>query len=167
MNQSQKSYSLQILFVLAMVVFATTGCFLFQPVIGNVFSNITPGLGMSESSATPSDVAKAWIDGLFNADGQAMRDNMCKSQRAAITDEVVNQLDASLLGAGATIDTAGITYTFNDATSMVTIGGNLKVTVSGQSVDVPMTSFPLAEIPVVNEDGRWFVCLSLNDVMGG
>lgn len=128
--------------------------------------SVACGGGSSGGGAgKPEDAAKNWVEALFKADGATLRNNMCDAQKAAITDDVVSSLASSLGGTGATLDTAGITYTVSG--NNVTLGGNLKVTMSGQSVDVPMTSFPLGTLPVVQEGGGWKVCLSLNDLMGG
>ncbi|MDX2077082.1 MAG: hypothetical protein SFZ02_11670 [bacterium] len=165
MNESNKSYALQTSLVILAVAFATLGCVLFQPVIGNVYSNIMPNLG-GQSSPLPEDVAKTWFEALFRADGQALRDNMCQAQRSAITDDVVNNLESSLSGAGATMNTEGVTYSYNDSTNTVTLGGTISVTVSGQTVDVPMDTFPLGSLPMIQENGRWFVCLDINEPLG-
>ena len=123
------------------------------------------GGGSGTGAGSADGAAKAWFEALLKADGNALRNNMCDAQKAAITDAVVSSLATSLSGAGATMDTAGVTYTVNG--SNVTLGGTMKVTAAGQSVDVPMTSFPLGTLPVVQEGGTWKVCLDLTQAMGG
>ena len=163
MNQSNKSYALQTSLVILAVAFATLGCVLFQPVIGNVYSNVFTDLSAGTGTITPETVAKTWIEALFRADGNVLREAMCDSQRAAITDEVVETLAGSFRGMEATIDTSGIIYSYNDSTNAVTLGGTLSISVSVQTVDVPMESFPLANLPMVQENGGWFVCLDINE----
>jgi hypothetical protein len=163
MNQSNKSYALQTSLVILAVAFATLGCVLFQPVIGNVYSNIFTDLSAGTGTITPETVAKTWIEALFRADGDVLREAMCESQRAAITDEVVESIAGSFSGMEATINTDGITYSYNDSTNAVTLGGTLSITVSGQTIDVPMESFPLGNLPMVQENGGWFVCLDINE----
>ena len=167
MNESNKSYALQTSLVILSVAFATLGCVLFQPVIGNVYSNIYTDLSAGTGTITPETVAKTWFEALFRADGQTLRDNMCQAQRSAITDEVVSTLESSLSGAGATIKTDGVTYSYNDSTNIVTLGGTIAISAGGQTIDVPMESFTLGNLPMVQENGRWFVCLDMTDSLGG
>jgi len=165
MNESHKSYSLQLLFVLAMVAFATMGCFLFQPVTGIVFTNVFTEIGGVDVPSTPEEVSKAWLEALFNVDEQIIRENTCESQRNLITDDMINNLEESL-GVGIKWDFSDVTFTFNETMNSVTLGGNLQATISEQVVDVPMSSFPFADLSVINEGGRWFVCVDTEDLMG-
>lgn len=161
MNQSQKSYQLQIVLVLAIVAFATMGCFLFQPTIGNVFSNIYPDLSAGTGTVTPETVAKVWVEALFRADGDTLRAATCESQRSAITDELINSISEAFSTGGATIQLDNVTYTFDEETSTITIGGTMKIIVSDVSQDMQVSSvFP--PFPMVQENGTWLVCAPLD-----
>ncbi|MCU0482336.1 MAG: hypothetical protein MUE54_14170, partial [Anaerolineae bacterium] len=43
------------------------------------------GGGSGGGSGSATDAAKNWVEALFKADGNALRNNMCDSQKAAIT----------------------------------------------------------------------------------
>ncbi|MCL4255388.1 MAG: hypothetical protein KJ043_16635, partial [Anaerolineae bacterium] len=116
------------------------------------------GGGGGGGSGSATDAAKTFFEALLKADGNALRGSLCAAQQAAITDEVVSSLSSSIGGTGAEIDPSGVTYTLNG--SEVTLGGVLKVSMSGQSVDVPMEQFPLGNLPVVEEGGGWKVCIN-------
>jgi len=101
----------------------------------------------------PEDGAKAVMDALFS--GKDITPLLCsavQSQASSMKDSF-----SKLAGAGATVDTSGLTYTASDVsgdTAKVTVGGNMKITVSGTSKDVPFPSVPM---PMKNENG-WKVC---------
>lgn len=158
MNQSHKSYQLQLVFALAMVAFATMGCFFFQPAIGDVFSNITTDLGgIPPAPSTPEGVAQIWLEALFNADAQTLRDNTCDSQRTAITDDMIRAMDEALNDSGATVNLGNLTYTFDETTNSITVDGEIEITVSDVTQDISASNmFP--SFPMVKENDRWMVC---------
>lgn len=123
------------------------------------------GGGGGGGSGSATDAAKTFFEALIKADGNALRGSLCAAQQAAITDEVVSSLASSIGGTGAELDTSGITYTL-EGTNVV-LGGTMKVSVQGQSVDVPMSQFPLGSLPVVEEGGGWKVCINPLTGLGG
>ena len=161
MTSENKSYAVQVTLIFTLLMFTMIACVFFQPVTGSVFTNAFTELGGAETAPTPENVAKVWLEGIFNVDAKAIRDNLCQAQRAEITEDVLKTLEASLSGTGATIDMTGVIYTFNEAEQSVQVSGSLKVTVQDTSVDVPMSSFPLADLPMIQENGRWFVCIDV------
>ncbi|MCL4253546.1 MAG: hypothetical protein KJ043_07190 [Anaerolineae bacterium] len=161
MTSENKSYAVQVTLIFTLLMFTMIACVFFQPVTGSVFTNAFTELGGVETTSTPENVAKIWLEGIFNADAKVIRDNLCEAQRAEITDEVVETLASSMSGTGMTIDMTGVIYTFNEAEQSVQVSGSLKVTVQDTSVDVPMSSFPLADLPMIEENGRWFVCIDV------
>lgn len=113
---------------------------------------------------SPEDAAKAFMEATFAGDGEAMRAAVCAAQRAQITDEVVEQMASAMGGAaaaGAEMDYSGLTYTASDVTensANVTIGGNITVTVAGQSQSMDASQMGMPPLPVTREDGAWKVC---------
>jgi hypothetical protein len=101
----------------------------------------------------PEDAAKAMMDAVFaGKDVAPMLCSAMQSQSDKITASFARLADTS-----ATVDTTGLTYTASDVNgdqAKVTVGGNLKVTVSGVSKDVALPGIPL---PMKNEIG-WKVC---------
>ena len=113
---------------------------------------------------SPEDAAKAFMEATFAGDGEAMRAAVCAAQRAQITDEVVEQMASAMGGAaaaGAEMDYSGLTYTASDVTensANVAIGGNITVTVAGQSQSMDASQMGMPPLPVTREDGAWKVC---------
>jgi len=159
MTSENKSYTIQVTLTMALVMFTMIACVFFQPVTGSVFTNAFTEIDGVETTLIQENVGKAWLEGIFNADAQVIRDNMCQAQRAVMTDEIVETLESSM--SGAIVDMTGVVFTFNDATKVVQVSGSLKITIQGTSVDVPMSSFPLGDLPMVQENGRWLVCIDV------
>jgi len=161
MNESHKSYQLQLVFMLVIVTFSSMACFFFQPTIGNVFSNIYPDLSAGTGTITPETVAKTWVEALFRADGDTLRAATCESQRSTITDEILKSVSEAFSMGGATIKLDNVTYTFDEATSTLTVGGTMEIIVSGVSQEIPASMFP--PFPMVQENGTWLVCAPLDE----
>ncbi|MDZ4670277.1 MAG: hypothetical protein SH821_05365 [Phototrophicales bacterium] len=112
-------------------------------------------------AVSPEIASKNWIEAFFRADGETLRANMCNVQSAALTDGVLAQLAQGLGSAGSTLDLSGLTYSYNQATSNVTIAGMVRVSLAGQTVERSLDLMQLDILPVVQEDGGWKVCLNL------
>ena len=56
-----------------------------------------------------------------------------------------------------TIDLTGVTYTYNEAAKTVSLGGSIKATVQGVSMDIPVDSMFPVGLPVIEEGGGWRV----------
>jgi len=113
------------------------------------------GGGSGGGSGKPEDAVKNWMTALFAGDGATVRNNTCDAQKAGITDELVNQMKSAYSASGATVDISPLTYTYDSTAKTVTVGGNIKVTISGVSTDAPV---PFPPFPVVEEGGGWKVC---------
>lgn len=111
-------------------------------------------------ASTPEASAKNWIEALFKADGETLRANMCRQQSLALSDDLIAQLAQGLSQAGSALDLSGLTYAYNGA-GQVTIGGMVKITIAGQTVERSLGDLGLNTVPVVEEDNGWKVCLSL------
>jgi hypothetical protein len=119
------------------------------------------GGGGGGSTGSAADAAKAFLEGTFKADAAALRNVTCEAQRGQITDEALAQMSAGLeaMGGAAGLDLSGVTYTYNEASKTVTLGGVIKATVSGVSMDVPVDQmFGNEGLPVIEEGGGWRVC---------
>ncbi|MCL4253849.1 MAG: hypothetical protein KJ043_08725 [Anaerolineae bacterium] len=114
----------------------------------------------SGGASTPEVAAKNWIDALFSADGDQMRDNMCKVQAVALNNTIMNGIREGLAGGGA-VDVSGLTYSYNQATQSVTIGGVVRISAAGQTIERALGELGLNILPVIQEEGGWKVCLSL------
>lgn len=122
-----------------------------------VIALVAAACGGGGGSGSATDAAKSFMEAVFKADANAMRNVTCDAQKGQITDDMVSNLREGLAQMGQNVDISGLTYTYDSSTKMVKIGGNIKATVQGVSVDVPIASmFP--EFPVVEEGGGWKVC---------
>ena len=111
------------------------------------------GGGGGAAAGKPEDAAKAMIDALFS--GKDISPMVCASAKGQV-DQMKTAL-SSIAGAGATIDTSGLTYTASNVsgdTATVTVAGNMKITVGGNSTT---SAFPSAPMTLKNENG-WKVC---------
>lgn len=160
MTSENKSYTIQVTLIMALVMFTMIACVSFlQPVTGSVFSNSFSELG---DETTPSGVAKIWVDALFSGDGEILLDNWCSEQRVNITTEMLEILTTSFHDNNIKIDITGLAYVFDSVTQIVTISGDIRVTVSGQTVNTSISGV-LPPLPMVQENGRWFVCVDPNE----
>lgn len=114
--------------------------------------------GGGAGSAT--DAAKAFIDATFKGDFNAMRNAVCEARRGELTAEQEAEITAGLqaMGGAGSIDSSGITYTHNTENNTVTLGGTIKVTVQGTTVDAPVEAMFAEGLPVLQEGGSWKVC---------
>lgn len=119
--------------------------------------------GGGAGSAT--DAAKAFIDATFKGDFTALRNAVCESQRNTLTAEQEQAIKDGLeqMGGIGNIDISGITYTQDGNT--VKLGGNIKVSIQGASMDLPVDTMFADGLPVVQEGGSWKVCPT--DILGG
>jgi hypothetical protein len=119
--------------------------------------------GGGGTGAGPEVAAKAWIEGAFNGNVEAVQAVTCAAQADQVG-PVVEGLSsvtsaASAAGVEATLDLSGLTYTISDqtdTTATATVGGNLKVTVAGVDTEQPMDGFP--PFPMVKEGDAWKLC---------
>jgi hypothetical protein len=134
-----------------------------------VFFFVTIGNSYTQTNTRPEplprDIAKAWFEALFRADAEALRQTMCMEQREFLTDEALQELEDSIMGANIVIDTKNVVYDYDSETQTVTVSGELLFVVDGISLDVPMTDFPFPDFPMVREEGQWLVCLAFDEVM--
>lgn len=159
MTSENKSYAVQVTLIMALVMFTMIACVSFlQPVTGSVFSNTFSELG---DETTPSGVARIWVDALFRGDGDALLDNFCSEQRGSITADSLESLTSAFQDNNIKADTTGLAYVFDPETQTVTVSGDVRLTVSGQTVNTPITGV-LPPLPMVQENGRWFVCVDPN-----
>ena len=98
---------------------------------------------------------------MFSGDGDALIDNICPELRGNITPEMLETLTASFQDNNITMDTTGLAYVFDPETQTVTVSGDIRMTLSGQTTTIPITSM-LPSLPMVQENGRWFVCVDPN-----
>jgi hypothetical protein len=115
------------------------------------------GGGAAGGGSDPAAAAKAFYDAAFA--GTATIDMICSTapNRDQIKDSF-DQMRTQMAQGGGTVDTSGVTFTVANQsgdTATVNVGGNLKVTVSGVTTDVPMEG---TTIPMKNENG-WKVCV--------
>jgi hypothetical protein len=106
----------------------------------------------------PAAAAKAFFDALYG--GNPVDSMICSAAGSAAADmqASLEQMRDTLTASGATVDTSGLTFTTSNQsgdTADVTVGGNLKVTVSGVTTDTPFTG---AVMKMRNEGGSWKVC---------
>jgi len=106
---------------------------------------------------SPTDAAKAFLEGTFKADAATLRSVTCEAQRGEITDEALAQMNEAMTAMG-TVDLTGVTYTYNEAAKTVSLGGEIKATVQGVAVDIPVSSMFADGLPVIEEGGGWRVC---------
>lgn len=118
-------------------------------------------VGCSSGGAkTPEAAAQNWVNALFSANGDQLRANMCKAQAIVLGDTVMRGISDGLAQGGA-VDVSGLTYSYNQATQSVTIGGRVRISALGTTVDRDLGELGLNILPVIQEDGGWKVCLSL------
>lgn len=118
-------------------------------------------VGCSSGGAkTPESAAQNWVNALFSANGDQLRANMCKAQAIVLGDTVMQGISDGLAQGGA-VDVSGLTYSYNQATQSVTIGGRVRINALGTTVDRDLGELGLNILPVIQEDGGWKVCLSL------
>ena len=113
--------------------------------------------GAGGTTGSPTDAAKAFLEGTFKADAAALRSVTCEAQRGEITDEALAQMNEAMTAMG-TVDLTGVTYTYNEAAKTVSLGGEIKATVQGVAVDIPVSSMFADGLPVIEEGGAWRVC---------
>ena len=114
-----------------------------------------------------SDAAYAFIDATFKGEFNALRNAVCEARRGELTAEQEAEITAGLqaMGGAGSIDSSGITYTFNSESNTVTLGGTIKVTVQGTTVDAPVDAMFAEGLPVLQEGGSWKVCPT--NILGG
>ncbi len=125
------------------------------------------GGGSSGGAGKPEDAAKAFIEATFKGDFTALKNSVCDKLKGDLTTEAEATIKAGLeqMGGAGNLDTSAITYTYDSANKSVTLGGTMKATVQGVSMDIPVdTMFP-GGLPVVEEGGGWKVCPAT--VLGG
>jgi hypothetical protein len=127
--------------------------FLFTALILAISVAACGGGSSASNAGKPEDAAKAMFDTLFA--GKDIASMLCSSQQSQAS--TIKDTFSRLADANATVDTSGLTYTASDVsgdTAKVTVGGKLKVTVSGTSKEV---AFPNIPLPMKNENG-WKAC---------
>lgn len=112
--------------------------------------------GGGGTSNTPEAAAKAWFDAALAGNLDGVKAQTCAAGQDSV--ETAATAFSSFSSTGATVDASGLTYTKasesgDDAT--VTVGGTMKVTAAGQSVDQPMENVTM---PLKKESGAWKVC---------
>jgi hypothetical protein len=118
--------------------------------------------GDTTGGGSPADVARAWFNAAFAGDADTVRANTCtagQDQAQTVADTYAG-MTAALQG--AEVDYSGLTYTTANESgdnATVEIGGNVRVTVAGQTTEQPMSGGdePI-EMPLVREGGVWKVC---------
>ncbi len=116
-------------------------------------------VGCSSGGAkTPEAAAQNWVNALFSANGEQLRANMCAAQAIVLGETVMRGISEGLAQGGA-VDVSGLTYTYNPATQAVTIGGVVRISVAGRTIDRSLSELNLNILPVIQEDGAWKVCL--------
>ena len=121
--------------------------------------------GAGGTTGSPTDAAKAFLEALTRFDVDALRSNLCEARRGDITDIETNS-EALAAMREVSYDFSGVTYTYNESASTVTIGGEVIITVAGQTTPAPASSLVgSGSLPVVQEGGAWRVCPT--GVLGG
>jgi hypothetical protein len=113
--------------------------------------------GGGGTSNTPEGATKAFFDAAFAGDAATARAQACASEQENIA-TYIDAISSSFSTVEASADVSGLTYTKaseSGDTATVTVGGNMSVTVAGQTTEVP---FEGAEVPLVRESGAWKVC---------
>lgn len=125
------------------------------------------GGGGGGGAGSATDAAKAFIEATFKGDFNALRNSVCEARRGELTAEQEAAITAGLqsMGGAGAVDTSGITYTLNSENNTVTLGGTIKVTVQGTTVDAPVESMFAEGLPVLQEGGSWKVCPT--NMLGG
>lgn len=123
------------------------------------------GGGGGGGAGSATDAAKAFIEATFKGDFTALRNSVCEAQRGNLTAEQEAQIKAGLeqMGGMGNLDISGITYTQDGNT--VKLGGTIKVSIQGTSMDLPVDSMFAEGLPVVQEGGSWKVCPT--NILGG
>lgn len=108
---------------------------------------------------TPEAVAKAFVEATFSGNIEAAKGQVCAAMAAALSGDTAGALGAM---SGAEVDFSGVTYTASDVTdtsATVTVGGVMKVTVSGATQEMNFADMgPAAAFPLTKENGAWKVC---------
>ena len=118
-------------------------------------------VGCSSGGAkTPEAAAQNWVNALFSANAEQLRANMCKAQAIVLGETVMRGITEGLASGGA-VDVSGLIYSYNQATQSVTIGGRVRISALGTTVNRDLGELGLNILPVIQEDGGWKVCLSL------
>jgi len=125
------------------------------------------GGGSGGGSGKPEDAAKAFIEATFKGDFTALKNAVCDKLKGDLTAEAEATIKAGLdqMGGAGSLDTSAITYTYDSANKVVTLGGTMKATVQGVSMDIPVDTMFATGLPVVEEGGGWKVCPET--VLGG
>lgn len=123
----------------------------------------TTDAGPSSETAgggTPDATVSLFFESLFEGTGTTS-DFLCSSLTAEQKTQIEDgykQVSAAFASSGATIDTAGLTFTVKDETAdkaNVEVGGNLSIDMSGTKTDVPMSG---VVVPVTKDGDAWKVC---------
>lgn len=132
-----------------MKLFSRTG-FIFVMMIIVLVSTACGG------NNSPTGVAKTFFEGLLKADAATIRSVLCEARIADAKDEIFDTMsDATKDG---NFDLSNVTYTYSEAAKIVTLGGIIRATVRGVSVDVPASNILPYGLPVIEEGGNWRVC---------
>lgn len=120
------------------------------------------GGGGGTTGGSPEAVAKTWFDAAFAGDTDTVRTNTCSAGQDAAQSVADTYAGMSAALQGAEVDYSGLTYTKTSESgdnATVAIGGNVRVTVAGQSTDQPLSGGdePI-EMPLLREGGVWKVC---------
>lgn len=113
------------------------------------------GGGGGGASNTPEGAVKAWFDAALSGNADGVRAETCASGQESV-DQVADSFGA--MSEGGEVDGSGLTFTKASEEgdrATVNVGGTIKVTVAGTSVDQPMTDLT---VPLVKENGAWKVC---------
>ncbi len=113
----------------------------------------------------PRDIAKAWLEALFKVDGNALRLFTCAEQSEFLTEESLSGLNEAINMADLIIETTQIIYDYDAETREVTLAGVLGFTFEGDYLEFPMTDFPFANLPIVQESRQWRVCLDVDLIL--
>ena len=114
------------------------------------------GGGGGGTSNTPEAAAKAWFEAAFAGNLDGVKAQTCAAGQTGV--ETAATAFSSFSATGATVDASGLTFTKASETgddATVTVGGNVKVTAAGQSVEQPMENVTM---PLKKESGAWKVC---------
>jgi len=113
---------------------------------------------------SPTDVAKAFLEALTRFDVDTMQSNLCEARRGDMTDASMAEAREAMavmaaMAGGVSYDFSGVTYIYNESASTVTVGGEVIITVAGQTNYAPASSLVgSGSLPVVQEGGGWRVC---------
>ncbi len=105
---------------------------------------------------SPDTVARTWFNALMSGSSADAAAVTCNAERAAF------ESGAGEVEIPGEIDLSGVTFTVSeqtDTTAVVTMSGNMGITVSGQTVqqDIAASGVP-PTVNLVREDNAWRVC---------